>query len=218
MQRTLTDSLQRMTDLSMETMKPLVENMFGSLSQMNKRMVDGKMPTLNLSNMTFKTNSCYPPEQTCPPHCIAAITKHAIAGERIVVPFIVKNECFLTKTYRIGVRELKDIDGKLAPSEPTLSKSVVTLEPGRSERVSLSIDLVRYSNGTEYMTEIVLRENEFNQNICFRLIVNFYGEITAIPFSESKYKTKWQGWQSHFYCEPKKKKGLNATGSVIAIK
>ncbi|NOQ73880.1 MAG: hypothetical protein GQ574_17870 [Crocinitomix sp.] len=203
-QRTLSDSFQRMTDMSIDTMKPLVENMFDNATKANKQIISGKVPRLNLSNQKGNTSHCSPPEETCPPHCIATITRQAMANERIIVPFLVKNECATTKTYRVGVRELEDMDGNLAPSQPVLNKTTVTLAPGRKERVLMVIDLSGYSNGTEYATEIVLREKEFNQNICFRLRVNYYDEITAVPFSEKKFKIKWQNWQSHFYCEPKK--------------
>lgn len=203
-QRTISDSFQRITDMSIETMKPLMENMFDNVTKVNRQIIDGKVPRLNLSNQKGKTSHCSPPEDACPPHCIATITREAMAGERIIVPFLVKNECSTTKTYRVGVRELMDMDGNLAPTQPKLNKTTVTLAPGRKERVLMLIDLSTYSNGTEYATEIVLREKEFNQNICFRLRVDHHDEITAVPHSEKKYKMKWQNWQSHFYCEPKK--------------
>ncbi|MBC7874806.1 MAG: hypothetical protein H7Y01_12465, partial [Ferruginibacter sp.] len=123
-----------------------------------------------------------------------------------IVPFMVKNTCSHAKTYRIGVRELIDADGRPAPSQPILNKQTITLQPGRSERVLMQIDLDKFENGSSHSTEIVIRENEINQNICFTLKVNNDCQqvVTAEPQDEKKYKLRWQSWQSHYYCEPKK--------------
>ena len=127
-----------------------------------------------------------------------------------MVPFLVKNTCNETKTYRVGVRELKDQDGKPAPFQPQLNKHSVTLEPGRSERVVMLLDLSDFANGSTYTTEIVLRENEINQNICFTLkIDNDQNLVTAQPQNEKQYQLRWQSWQSHYYCEPKKGGRIN---------
>lgn len=205
LQKTLTDNFQKMSRLSIDTMRPLVENMFEKVSNMNNTILEGKIPTLNLSSFqNNKKSNCCPPKEECPPHCISAISRQAMSGERIIVPFLVKNNCSSTKTYRVGVRELLDNDATLAPKQPMLNKGSVTLESGRSERILMSLDLNNFKTGNTYMTEIVLRENEINQNICFTLHVNNSTPTEVSPNDEKQYKQKWLNWQSHFYCDPHK--------------
>ena len=122
-------------------------------------------------------------------------------GERIITPFIVKNDCSETKTYRIGVRELKDESGGLAPAQPILNKTIVTLDPGRSEHVLVSLDLDNFKAGSTYTTEIVLREKEINQNVCFTLIVDNADGTVVTPQDEQQYRLRWQSWKDHYYCE-----------------
>ena len=118
---------------------------------------------------------------------------------------MVKNKCGGTKHYRIGVRDLKNVDGSMAPSQPILNKHDVTLDAGQSEMVLMSIDLLQVPNGNTYNAEIVLREKDINQNICFKLIVDGNSNVpVAEPLDEKKYLLRWQSWKSHFYCEPKK--------------
>ena len=210
----LTDNFQKMANVSIEAMQPLVENMVESLSNFNKNISKSGLPTLNILG-TGNKSKCCPPEETCPPHCIASISRQAMAGERIIVPFVITNNCNAQKTYRIGLRELKDADGNLAPSQPNLNKDQVTLEPGRSERVLMTLDLGNYSNGTSYEAEIVIREREINQNVCFTLRVNDHTLTSVSPLDEKKFKLKWQSWQSHFYCEPRPNR-INA--NVKALK
>lgn len=200
-QQTIVDNFQRLAQMSLETMKPLMENMFENISSANKTILDGKIPNFNLGFQSKENSKCSIPDEKCPPHCIDYISREAMAGERIVVPFLIKNDCNTVKTYRVGVRELKDDDGKLAPSQPILNKASVTIESGRNERVLMSIDLESFLN-TTYTTEIVLRENDINQNICFNLYVNTSHQKTITPNDEKKLKLKWLNWQSHFYCEP----------------
>ncbi len=207
LQKTLTDNFQKMSKLSIDAMKPLVENMFETVSNMNNAVLEGKIPTLNLSSFqNTKNSNCCPPKQECPPHCISAISRQAMSGERIIVPILVKNNCSSTKTYRVGVRELVDNDGTIAPNQPILNKASVTLQPGRSESVLMSLDLNKFNTGSTYVTEIVLREKEINQNICFTLHVNNSRLTEVAPNDEKKYKQKWLNWQSHFYCDPHKKR------------
>ncbi|MCG2420348.1 hypothetical protein K8089_15085 [Aequorivita sp. F47161] len=197
----LTDNFQKMTNVSLEAMQPLVENMVENMANFNRNISESGLPTLNIFG-TGKKSKCCPPEETCLPHCIASIYRQAMAGERIIVPFLITNNCNTQKTYRLGLRELKDADGNLAPTQPALNKNSVSLEPGRSERVLMMLDLSNYSNGTTYEAEIVIREKEINQNVCFTLNVNDHNQINVTPYNENKYKLKWQSWQSHFYCEP----------------
>lgn len=200
----LTENFQKLTNISLEAMQPLVENMTESLFSLNKTFSDSGLPILNILSPAKKSKCC-PPEATCPPHCIAAINRQAMVGERIIVPIVVTNDCNSQKTYRVGIRELKDGDGNLAPSQPQLNKNQLVLDPGRSERILMTLDLGNFSNGTSYETEVVLREREINQNICFTLKVNDNNYTEVKPYDEKKYKLKWQDWQSHFYCEPHKK-------------
>ncbi len=204
LQQTVMDSYKRMADLSMSTMRPFMEGMVENMSEVNRSIADTGFSNLTIPMMrTKKSSSCCPPETECPPHCIANITRHASAGERIVVPFLVRNSCSSEKTYRVGVRELKDEDGNMAPSQPELNKKSVTLPPGSRERVLMTIDLASFKSGSAYSTEIVLREKEINQNICFRLVVEGSSDAVEVsPHDEKKYKLKWQDWRSHYYCEP----------------
>ncbi len=206
LQQAMTNSFQRMADLSMDTIKPFMDGMFENITTMNKSLSDSGFGTLQIPGLNTKSCNCCPPEQECPPHCIATITRQAVKGERIIVPFSVKNNCASQKTYKIGVRELIDEDGNMAPSQPQLNKNSITLDPGRSELVEMRIDLANYQNGGVFTTEIVLREKDINQNICFTLHVNRPAHITQVsPRDEKKYKLKWQDWKSHFYCEPVKR-------------
>lgn len=204
----LTDSFQKMATISMEAMQPLVENMAENMSNINRTFSESGLPTLNiLGGGSTAKSKCCAPEQSCPPHCIAIISRQAMAGESILVPFTMTNSCNSQRTYRLGVRELKDLDGNMAPAQPHLNKSEITLEPGRSERVVMKLDLAQFSNGNSYEAEIVIREKEINQNICFTLNVTDHSQTDVSPYDEKKYKLKWQDWQSHFYCEPKQKRG-----------
>lgn len=198
-----TDSMQMIADTSVSAMKLMTENLSGNVDLLNKAMSATGLGTLTLPFGKKGKQSCCPPEEECPPHCILQITRCAYAGEKIMVPFLVKNNCNSQKTYRIGLRELKNIDGSPAPAQPELNKKQVTLEPGNSELVLLGVDLGQFTNGNTYTAEVVIREKEINQNICFKLIVEAANNIpVAEPQDEKKYLLRWQNWQSHFYCEP----------------
>lgn len=206
-QQVIMDSYKRMADLSLSTMRPFFEGMVDNISTVNESIAETGISNLTFPSIKTKSSKCCPPETECPPHCIANITRHAREGERIIVPFLVRNGCSSEKTYRIGVRELKDEDGNMAPSQPELNKDSVTLPPGRSERVRMAVDLESFKSGSVYSTEIVLREKEINQNICFKLVVEGHSDLKEVtPYDEKKYKLKWQDWRSHFYCEPSKER------------
>lgn len=205
----LTDNFQKMATISMENFQPMLENMVETMSSFNKNFAESGIPALNISGSKGKSKCC-PPEESCPPHCIATITRKAMAGERIIVPMLVTNNCGGQRTFRVGVRELLDLDGNPAPTAPTLNKNSITLEPGRSERILMTIDLIHFTTGSTYETEIVLREREINQNICFTLHVADLQATEAIPFDENQFKRRWQSWQSHFYCEPKPNRNNSA--------
>jgi hypothetical protein len=216
LQKVLTDSLQNMADISMSSIKPIIDGMVKNMASVNSAVYSGGLPAIKLPQIKLQDCNCCPPEQTCPPHCIASIKRCAMPGERIIVPFLVKNSCSMVKTYRVGVRELVDADGKPAPFQPMLNKSSVTVQPGRSERVLMMIDLEKFTNGSEYTTEIVLREKDINQNICFTLSLDAdCNTVTAAPEDEKKYNLRWQSWQSHYFCEPQKLKPAGNTGTRI---
>jgi hypothetical protein len=203
----LNDSFQKLANASMDTMKPLMESMLSSYADMSKSMLEKGTPTLKLPKLSFQSDDCgcCPPKTKCAPHCMSTISRKAMEGESIIVPFLIKNTCSVAKTYKIGVRELKNVDGTLAPTQPILDKASVTLDPGRSELVRMGIKIHGYTNGATYNTEIVLREKEINQNICFTLVVDSGQAPVISPLDEQKYKLKWQSWDSHYYCEPERK-------------
>ncbi len=201
MQKTLSENFQQLTNLSVSAFKPVMEGMINNMSSISNTILKKGLPKIKIPLLNSGNCDCCPPEQTCPPHCIAAITRYAMEGERIITPFTVKNDCSQTKTYRIGVRELKDENGQLAPDQPVLNKNFVTLDAGRSEQVLVTIDLANFKNGSTYTAEIVLREKEINQNVCFTLIVANANSTIVTPLDEQQYKLRWQSWKDHYYCE-----------------
>ena len=211
LQKTLIDNFQSMSKLSVNTMQPLFKNMVETASNLNNSILEGKIPSLDLSSFQInKKSNCCPPVTECPPQCIASISREARSDERIIVPFLIKNTCSTQKTYRVGVRELKNLDGQLAPNQLFLNKTAVTLAPGARENILMSLDLSNFSNGSTYEAEIVIREKEINQNICFTLYVNDHTPMTVSPYNENQYKQKWLNWHSHFYCDPPKyRDGIN---------
>ncbi|MGG9960483.1 hypothetical protein [Ferruginibacter sp. SUN106] len=208
-QKILGESMQSLTDSSLSMLKPVIDGMMSNVNDMSKSVYGNggtfKMPQIKIPQLKLQDScNCCPPEENCPPHCIASIKRCAMVGERIIVPFMIKNTCSHTKTFRVGVRELNDENGTLAPEQPKLNKTSVTLTPGRSEQVLLMLDLAKFANGSTYTTEIVMREKDINQNICFTLVIDDHNAITAEPKDEQQYKLKWQSWKTHFYCEPKR--------------
>lgn len=199
------NTIRDITNSSLAAYKPLMEGMMNNLTSLNQSVLKGDYTALKMPKLFKETCNCCPPDCDCPPHCIASISRCAAQGERIIVPFLVKNTCSHTKTYRVGVRELKDQDGKLSPTQPKLNKHSITVEPGRSERVLMLLELDKFENGTTHSTEIVLREKEINQNICFTLKIDNDCQLISVePKDEKQFLLKWQSWQSHYYCEPKK--------------
>ncbi len=156
---------------------------------------------------------CCPPSCDCPPQCLLTLTHSAYPGERVVVPFAIKNTCGAAKTYQVGVRPLMDQFGETAPTAATLNKEQVTLNPGQSVTILMTIDLANEERtGISYQTDIVIRESEVNQNICFTLYLKAYSDIpVAKPLDESHYLNHFQSWQSHFYCEKPKRDGQTRT-------
>src|SRR5687767_747829 len=115
--KSITDGLQKLADISMGTFKTSVENASKNITEMSKVMSNIGLPTFNLPLLKNDKHDCCPPKEECPPHCLLQISRTASAGERIIVPFMVKNKCGATKRYRIGIRDLKNADGSKAPSQ-----------------------------------------------------------------------------------------------------
>jgi len=208
----LTDGMQKLTDLSLSMLRLSMDTASKNANVVkdvmgNMGLGSLTLPGITLPGLTTGDHGCCPPQHDCPPHCLLQITRQAAAGERIIVPFLVKNKCGTAKHYRVGVRELKYTNGSSAPSQPVLDKYEVTLDPGQSELVSMSIDLGNFANGNSYQTEIVIREKDINQNICFTLVVGTADAPVAQPLDEKKYTLRWQDWRSHFYCESPQKAG-----------
>ncbi len=205
-QDTIAESLQNFANMSMSAVKSNLENTSKNFTEMNRLMQNVGIGPIKLPFLNQGKSDCCAPKHECPPHCLTHINRSAFARERIIVPFMVKNTCSHARQYRVGVRELKNIDGSVAPAQPELNKNMVSLQPGQSELVLMAIDLDKFQPGTSYNTEVVLREKEINQNICFSLNVDAYNNVPLVePVDEKKYSLRWQSWQSHFYCEPPKK-------------
>lgn len=194
--------LQQLADLSNAALKSSIENSIKTTSA-SIDIINALTEASSGSQKKKKDDcGCCLPENECPPRCLITISRTAYAGERIIVPFKVKNSCNSSKTYRVGVRNLVDENGNTGPGQPQLNKSSITLEPGQSELVLMTIDLGNFTEGHSYETDIVLREKDINQNICFKLtIVPFFDIPEAKPKDEKVYTTHFQDWKSHFYCE-----------------
>ncbi|MBP9188744.1 MAG: hypothetical protein KBF51_04345 [Chitinophagales bacterium] len=164
-------------------------------------------------------NDCCPPCNECPPNCLISIHREANAGETIKVPFKIKNDLSVAKTYRIGVRTIYDADGNAINVQPTLDKTTVTLQPGASQLINMTLQIsADYMPGYSYETEIVIREKDVNQNICFSLAVNAFENIpVACPRNEKDYFIKWQSWQSHFYCEEKPPVSITTVNPAVEL-
>lgn len=149
--------------------------------------------------------ACCPPEEKCPPHCLTVLERRAHIGEVIMVPFVVRNVCGGIRKYQLGVRPLYDPEGKPTPNQPVMDKNEITLQPNQAVVVRLKLDLSEgFQPGACYETEIVLREKEVNQNICFRLCIKDYQLPEVHPRDEHEFFHHFVGWDKHFYCEDRK--------------
>ena len=159
---------------------------------------------LNLGQKKDDCCDACPPHCECPPHCLISITRNATVGEIIIVPFKVKNTLQTAKVYKVGVRPIYDNDGNAFPLQPVLNKTDLNLQPGQSILVEMRVIVGNgYTPGT-YSTEIVIREKDVNQNICFTLNVTANTNIPeAHPRKEEDYFNHFQDWKSHYYCDRK---------------
>lgn len=181
-----------------------VADNLGTILSRSFEMYKGILETgFNATNLKLPTSSdcdaCAPKEE-CPPKFIGKLYRSAMPNECIIVPFIINNGSSVPKTYRIGMRELKDNDGNLAPIQPKLNKNTVVLPPNGQERILIGLQLANFSKGT-YETEVVVREKDYNQNILLTVDVQDVSASVFTPLDEKKYNLKWQSWKTHFYCE-----------------
>ena len=160
----------------------------------------------NQTNLFTKKNNCSdicPPRYECPPRCLLSINRTAKPGERIIVTFNVKNQHLSVRQYKIGIRPLVDDQGQIAPSQPLLDTRLIELQPGQSRMITMIVELTNFKAGQNYQTDIVVREDKFNQNICFALCISdSCNTPTAYPWDERIAYNKWLGWQRHFMCTP----------------
>lgn len=200
-----------------------VPSIFGAYTDFMSRMVQenlkmaseayAKLPNYSTYSPSKAQNDCCPPRKECPPRCLAELRREACPGEVIVVPFTIKNKCNATKNYRVGIRPLVDQNGNQAPSQPSLNVDAVHLEPGQSITVLMTVNLMQgFVAGNDYSTDIVVREQEVNQNICFKLRVKPCTDgVEVFPLDEREYFMHWQSWQDHFYCEQKPNRPTDQT-------
>jgi hypothetical protein len=193
----ITQSVRRITEATTRLLQDNLNNNLQWFSELQDVLGSG------ISQRKKDDCNACPPDCDCPPQCLLTITRDASPGEIIVVPFKVKNILQSAKTYLVGIRPFYDNDGNLLPNQPTLNKSSLTLQPGQSMLVEMSIDLTNgYVGGTSYSTEIVIREKDVNQNICFTLNITSNRFIPeAHPLNEQSYFSHFQDWKSHYYCD-----------------
>lgn len=191
----ITESVKRMTDATTRMLQDNLNNNMQWFAELRDVLGTG----------IAKKNDCNacPPECDCPPQCILNITRDANPGEVVIVPFKVKNTLQSAKLYLAGVRPFYDNDGNPLPNQPVLNRTSLNLQPGQSMLVEMRIDLTSgYVAGNSYSTEIVIREKDVNQNICFTLNVAPGRCIPeAHPLSEQSYFNHFQDWKSHYYCD-----------------
>ena len=212
----VTDSVKRITDA---TTRMIQDNLNSNLQWFTE--VGDILGTGFGQGKKNDCNAC-PPGCDCPPQCILNITRDANPDEIIVVPFKVKNTLQAAKMYLVGVRPFYDNDGNLLPNQPALNRTSLSLQPGQSMLVEIRIDLTNgYIAGNSYSTEIVIREKDVNQNICFTLNITSNRFIPeAHPLNEQSYFTHFQDWKSHYYCDtrPTISRGNQVNPNVIVNK
>ena len=197
------NSLQKFSELSAKLFVDTFENNLKLFNEMAKLFNNSSIP---FKPFPFSNEQdCCPPKANCPPHCLIEINKEAHVGEVLRIPFAIKNTCGSAKKYRIGLRPLLDQNGNPSNVQIVLDKHEIVLQPGQSVQLSLQVNLMQGAKiGDCLQTEIVIRENEINQNICFKLnVLPFCDVPTAEPLDEKLYLNHLQSWQSHYYCEQK---------------
>jgi hypothetical protein len=226
----LSDSFNKITDASQRMVRRAVDDNMQFAGEMQDFFAALGLPVramnLNLLRPSGQSHEkhapgcacgCCPPTCDCPPHCMLTLHRTAFPGERIVLPFTVRNTTGSAKTYKVGVRELKDQHGNLAPVQPQLSQHSIALEPNQKATMLLFVDAGNFGIGN-YSTEIVLREKDINQNICVQLHITAFPTAPEAPLRDEKhYLHHFQSWQSHFYCTPHKKSDQPQHGTNPAV-
>lgn len=193
----VSDNIKRFTDATSQMFINNINNNLQWFNDIQQMLGLSGLPT-NQSNC----NAC-PPDCDCPSQCLLNITRDANAGESIIVAFKVKNTLQTPKVYQVGVRPFYDDNGNTLNNQPAVNKTSINLQPGQSILLQLSLFLgEEYAAGNSYSTEIVIREKDVNQNICFTLNVNSNNYIPeAYPLNEQQYFSHFQDWKSHYYCD-----------------
>jgi hypothetical protein len=153
---------------------------------------------------TVRAVPCCPPVEKCPPCCILELDRRAKPGEVILVPFRIRNASGRQRSYQVGIRPMVDEHQNPAPSQPTLDRTAVTINPHQSALVEMRLDLSHdaYRPGQRFEATIVVREKEINQNICFRLTLDPFDDVPeAVPCDERDLRTHFVSWHYHFYCD-----------------
>jgi hypothetical protein len=208
----LKESLSQV-DSMLNTMKRLNEF---SMGIMNKMITDGlkswqKQPcscepssSENYHGISNDAGIICPPQDKCLPRCILTIVRHGNRGDVIRVPFRISNKTHSVKTWHLGVREIVDQDGTPI-CHPSLDKLELTVQPEMSAVAEMKVVINdRFTPGSLYETDIVIREKRHNQNICFRLFVDAEKDIPeASPYDEKDIDTHFHRWYHHYYCENK---------------
>jgi hypothetical protein len=214
-----------MADLMKESLSQF-ENIIDSMKRLNEFSVGimNKMITDSLKPWTIQPccgKSSYaedphrvpndariicPPRDNCPPRCLQTIIRHAKPGETIIVPFKIRNNSNIAKTYLLGVREILNPEGT-AVVQPTVDKVKIEVQPGMAVAAEMKIELNdKFKSGSVYETDIVIRENRHNQNICFKLCIDADTDIPeAIPYDEKEIDTHFHRWYYHYYCGDEKR-------------
>ena len=219
--RTMGKSVRRVASLASTIVQDTAANTASALRNLSA-MTDVVMdPPQRSTAGTTRSVPCCPPDEQCPPACLLTISRTAHPGEIIMVPFRIHNASGETRKFRVGLRDMVDQHQNPAPSQPTLSRTEVTLPPMQSVLMTMRVDLTApaYDAGDELQTTIVIRERAFNQNICVEILLTPYSNVPeAVPWDEKDLSTHFLSWHHHFYCDdprvkPRVPKGkLKATG------
>ncbi len=200
----IVDSLQKLSRIMVEAAEESITNTINMGGRLGEAVDTVRRLTPTTTVGKTRPVPCCPPVDECPPQCLLEITRHAYAGEVILVPFRIRNNSGQARTYQIGVRPLVDENLNPAPRQPTLDKTSATIQSGQSVVVEIRIDLTNgFGTGRQYEATIVIREHEINQNVCFRLIIDPLRAPEVEPYDEKDLKKHFLSWHYHFYCEEK---------------
>lgn len=217
--RQWSDSMLKINTATMRMMRRAVDDNIQFAGEMQNFLSEMgiSLPSIGKPASTKHPSNCQcgccPPDCDCPPQCLLQLNRCAYPGETVVVPFSVRNTTGVARIYKVGVRNLHDQQGNIAPSQVSVNKDMISLQPGQALTLLAEVNLQQFQVGI-YETDIVLREKDVNQNICFRLeVLPFPDAPEARPWDENKLLTHFQSWQSHYYCTPKKQPDSTVPGT-----